>query len=202
MFRVSQSILSARPSGRFQITDAGLKELAPLTQLRTLELLACRVTGAGLKELAPLEHLESLSLKRTTITDAGLKAMTRLTVLSLSVVLILCPITVASERADESAERENSQATFDIGNREEPTIIQRLVVAKSFLVAMRRHRDSARSDLPVRFLHRKRPCGCRQRPGCCRWARPVQFARGDSCKTELAESSSERFVNWRSMVNR
>ena len=34
-----------------QVTDAGLKELAPLTNLTTLSLSGTRVTDAGLKEL-------------------------------------------------------------------------------------------------------------------------------------------------------
>jgi internalin A len=62
----------------FLVTDAGIKELAPLTQLRTLELLGCQVTDAGLKELAPLKNLQSLMLKRTDITDAGLKELAAL----------------------------------------------------------------------------------------------------------------------------
>jgi internalin A len=59
----------------FLVTDAGIKELAPLSQLRTLELLGCQVTDAGLKELAPLAQLQTLMLKRTDITDAGLKEL-------------------------------------------------------------------------------------------------------------------------------
>src|SRR6516164_9565265 len=39
-----------------QVTDADLKELAPLKELKELNLMACKgVTDAGLKELAPLQ---------------------------------------------------------------------------------------------------------------------------------------------------
>ena len=36
-----------------QVTDAGLKELAPLTELQALHLRRTQVTNAGLKELGP-----------------------------------------------------------------------------------------------------------------------------------------------------
>ena len=57
------------------MTDAGLKELAPLTQLRTLDLNETGVTDAGLKELAPLTQLRTLDLSETGVTDAGLKEL-------------------------------------------------------------------------------------------------------------------------------
>ena len=44
------------------MTDAGLKELAALKNLTTLNLSETRVTGAGLKELAALKNLTTLYL--------------------------------------------------------------------------------------------------------------------------------------------
>jgi internalin A len=58
-----------------KVTDAALKELAPLNNLRKLELDGNEITGAGLKHLAPLEKLEELDLSRTSVGDAGLKEL-------------------------------------------------------------------------------------------------------------------------------
>ena len=58
-----------------KVTDAELKELAPLNDLRKLELDGNEITGAGLKHLAPLEKLEELDLSRTSVGDAGLKEL-------------------------------------------------------------------------------------------------------------------------------
>ena len=44
------------------MTDAGLKELAGLKNLQTLDLGGTQVTDAGLKELAGLKSLQSLNL--------------------------------------------------------------------------------------------------------------------------------------------
>jgi len=55
-----------------KMTDAGLKELAPLKNLTTLNLGNTQVTGVGLKELAPLKNLTTLNLNSTRVTDAGL----------------------------------------------------------------------------------------------------------------------------------
>jgi len=60
------------------VTDAGLKELAPLKNLTSLDLFRTAVTDAGLKELAPLKHLTSLNLAHTKVTDAGLKELAQL----------------------------------------------------------------------------------------------------------------------------
>ena len=43
-----------------EVTDAGLKDLAPLTHLQKLDLSVTKVTDAGLKELAPLKRLQTL----------------------------------------------------------------------------------------------------------------------------------------------
>jgi hypothetical protein len=60
------------------VTDAGLKEIAKLKGLTTLELTCSKVTGAGLKELAPLQGLTYLDFSRTEVGDAGLKEFARL----------------------------------------------------------------------------------------------------------------------------
>jgi internalin A len=63
--------------GRFKltITDTGLKELATLKNLRSLNLASTQVTGAGLKELAAIKNLRSLNLANTHVTGAGLKEL-------------------------------------------------------------------------------------------------------------------------------
>ena len=47
------------------MTDAGLKELAGLKSLQTLNLSNTKVTDAGLKELAGLKSLQALDLNDT-----------------------------------------------------------------------------------------------------------------------------------------
>ena len=55
-----------------KITDAGLKHLAKLKQLTSLDLRSCwRITDGGLKELAKLEQLTKLNLRDTKVTKAG-----------------------------------------------------------------------------------------------------------------------------------
>jgi hypothetical protein len=56
------------------VTDDGLKELAPLKDLRILAP-GKRTTDAGLKAIAGLKNLESLYLEHTQVTDDGLKAL-------------------------------------------------------------------------------------------------------------------------------
>ena len=61
------------------LTDRGLKELAPLKHLRSLDLAVCLgVTDAGLKELGGLNGLEELNLSYTGTTDKGLKRLAAL----------------------------------------------------------------------------------------------------------------------------
>ena len=57
------------------VTDAGLKELASLKNLTTLDLSATKVTDAGLKELTALKNLAALILSDTQVTDAGVKEL-------------------------------------------------------------------------------------------------------------------------------
>ena len=51
--------------------DAGLKELAELKGLQTLNLSGTKTTDAGLKELAALKGLQYLDLGHTKATAAG-----------------------------------------------------------------------------------------------------------------------------------
>jgi Leucine Rich repeat len=57
------------------VTDAVVKELKELKELRTLDLNMTRVTDAGLKELVELTGLQKLCLGHTPVTDAGLKEL-------------------------------------------------------------------------------------------------------------------------------
>jgi internalin A len=61
-----------------QVTDVGLKELAGLKNLQTLDLRHTKVTDAGLKEIAGLKSLQFLLLNDTQVTDAGLKQVAAL----------------------------------------------------------------------------------------------------------------------------
>jgi internalin A len=58
-----------------KVTDADLKELAPIEGLRKLDLSGNAITGAGLKHLAPLGKLQVLDLSRTRVGDEGLKEL-------------------------------------------------------------------------------------------------------------------------------
>lgn len=69
------------------VTDAGLRDLACLGQLATLNLYGTAVTDAGLKELAAFKNLTRLNLCKTNVTDAGLKhlaGLAKLAALNLS----------------------------------------------------------------------------------------------------------------------
>ena len=54
-----------------KITDAGLKEVAKLQELKKLFLFKNQITDASLKELAKLKKLKFLSLANTQVTEAG-----------------------------------------------------------------------------------------------------------------------------------
>ena len=61
------------------VTDAGLKHLTGLKKLKNLGLFGCRqVTDAGVKELTKLETLTDLNLGATGLTDVGMKHLTAL----------------------------------------------------------------------------------------------------------------------------
>src|SRR5207247_4167270 len=55
--------------------DAGLKELADLQQLTTLDLQSSPVTDAGLKELADLKQLTTLYVYGTKVTGEGAREL-------------------------------------------------------------------------------------------------------------------------------
>jgi hypothetical protein len=74
-------------SGASSITDAGLVEVEPLSNLKMLDLMKTSITDAGLVHLEKLPQLRELNLMATGITDAGLaklKHLTRLQFLYLS----------------------------------------------------------------------------------------------------------------------
>jgi hypothetical protein len=53
------------------VTDAGLKEIAALKELRKLGLAGTKVSDKGFHELAKMTQLESLYLNYTNVTKAG-----------------------------------------------------------------------------------------------------------------------------------
>jgi hypothetical protein len=57
------------------VTDAGLKELAALRALHTLDLGATRVTPAGLRGLTALKGLHTLRLSKAQVTDQALRVL-------------------------------------------------------------------------------------------------------------------------------
>jgi internalin A len=61
-----------------QITDAGLQNLAGMTDLRSLNLSGTNITDAGLKHLAGMKNLQNLQLSSTKITDAGVDDLMKL----------------------------------------------------------------------------------------------------------------------------
>ncbi len=73
------------------VTDGDLDHLAPLEDLKILNLSGSRITDDGLAKLAPLKRLKFLYLFKTDITDAGLdhlKELPRLEVLCLDQTLM------------------------------------------------------------------------------------------------------------------
>jgi internalin A len=61
-----------------QVTDAGLKEIARLTNLTSLDLRATGITDAGLKDLVKLKLLFMLNLSSTQVTDTGILCIGKL----------------------------------------------------------------------------------------------------------------------------
>ena len=81
------------------VSDTGLKELAPLTKLTYLDISLTQVTDAGMKELAPLKNLTNLALGSTQVTDIGVKEILgsrKLHTLSLAEARAF-PLSLASE---------------------------------------------------------------------------------------------------------
>ena len=58
-----------------QITDAGLKHLSVMIQLKRVELGWTHVTDVGLGHLKTLNQLQALDLNETNVTDAGLEQL-------------------------------------------------------------------------------------------------------------------------------
>ena len=56
-------------------TDAGLRYLSGMADLRVLDLQGSAITDAGLAQLKALTKLRDLSLRDTAVTDAGLKLL-------------------------------------------------------------------------------------------------------------------------------
>ena len=75
---VAQQVYALNLAGS-KVTDAGLAQLAPLTNLRRLHLEKTGVTDAGLAHLKGLANLEYLNLYGTQVTDAGLANLEGLT---------------------------------------------------------------------------------------------------------------------------
>src|SRR5579883_3577109 len=73
--------------GNPKVTDALLKKLRSMPDLRWLDLSDTGVTDAGLQDVAALVNLERLRLDGTKVTDAGLsklKGLRRLREISLT----------------------------------------------------------------------------------------------------------------------
>ena len=69
-----------------KVTDADLRHLKGLTNLKRVGLNETQVTDAGLEHLSPLPNLRGLWLAKTNVTDEGLvflKELTNLTYLNL-----------------------------------------------------------------------------------------------------------------------
>ncbi len=54
------------------ITDAGVRHLSGVTEMRHLRIKETRVTDVGLGHLAPMSALETINVRRLDITDEGL----------------------------------------------------------------------------------------------------------------------------------
>lgn len=57
------------------VNVVGVREIAQLKGLRSLDLYYVNIDDAGIAELAPLVHLEHLDLTHTRVTDEGLKVL-------------------------------------------------------------------------------------------------------------------------------
>src|SRR5262245_34553348 len=57
------------------VTDAALKELAVITNLKELDRFDTKVTDAGLKHLAALKQLQILDIGGTKVTNEWLKQL-------------------------------------------------------------------------------------------------------------------------------
>jgi hypothetical protein len=73
-----ETVVSLNLSGSKAVTDAGLRHLAALPNLRHLDLRGTAVTDRGLVVLGDLPHLETLSLAMTAVTDRGMSELAHL----------------------------------------------------------------------------------------------------------------------------
>lgn len=69
------TVVSLRLGASKRLTDAGVRHLARMPQLRHLDLGSTGVTDAGLAALEELTQLESLELGMTAVTDAGMQSV-------------------------------------------------------------------------------------------------------------------------------
>ena len=100
-----------------KITDAGLAQVASLTNLRRLHLEKTAITDAGLAHLKGLANLEYLNLYGTAVTDAGLAHLAGLKNLRN---LYVWQTKVTAEGA---ANLKKSVATVNINRGEELTVV-------------------------------------------------------------------------------
>lgn len=63
---------------RGKVTDADLKNIKELKQLKDLNISSTQVTDAAMKEVSDLKELTILGLYNTRITDAGLKDVAKI----------------------------------------------------------------------------------------------------------------------------
>jgi Leucine-rich repeat (LRR) protein len=68
------------------VTDAGMKEVGKLTQLKNLNLDGNPITDAGLAEISGLRLLDNLSLADTKITEKAVPTLSKFTKLSFLTV--------------------------------------------------------------------------------------------------------------------
>jgi internalin A len=61
-----------------EVTDVGIQELAKLKELQGLYIPNTKVTDEGLRHLSNLKKLQKLDLRETKVTDVGLKYLERL----------------------------------------------------------------------------------------------------------------------------
>lgn len=70
--RASRNFYPTDPTGRTQVSDEGVNNLATLTKLEELDLSGGHITDASMKVIGRFSSLRELGLSSTDITDAGL----------------------------------------------------------------------------------------------------------------------------------
>jgi ankyrin repeat protein/Leucine-rich repeat (LRR) protein len=77
MQRISHlaDLTALRLNGSKALTDAGVRHLSRMPQLRHLDLSGTQVTDRGLESLRDLPNLQTISLPWTAITDAGIASL-------------------------------------------------------------------------------------------------------------------------------